>query len=84
MFGFKKKVQHTPSQQRVRLTVSGMHCPSCGMNIDGELEETPGVVSATTSYATGFTTIIFDDKLTNVATLQKCISSLGYTAVVAD
>lgn len=41
----------------VVLHVDGMHCPSCGLLIDDELEEIPGVRSASTAVRTGRSTI---------------------------
>ena len=44
---FKSK----PKGEQVTLKITGMHCPSCAMNIDGALEDTAGVIEAETSYA---------------------------------
>ena len=37
--------------KKLVLKIKGMHCTSCAMNIDGELEDTKGVKEANTSYA---------------------------------
>jgi len=29
--------------QKIKLKINGMHCVSCAMNIDGDLEDTEGV-----------------------------------------
>ncbi|MEV7521474.1 cation transporter [Streptomyces sp. NPDC091371] len=39
--------------RRVDLLIEGMHCTSCGLLIDDELEEVPGVASATTDTRRG-------------------------------
>ena len=44
---FKKKQQG----KELILTIEGMHCTSCAMNIDGALEDTEGVFNSETSYA---------------------------------
>jgi hypothetical protein len=44
MFDFFKKKQ--PQGSQLHLTITGMHCTSCAMNIDGVLEETDGVLTA--------------------------------------
>ncbi len=77
MFGlFKKKVQG----ETASFKISGMHCTSCSMNIDGELEDLPGVVSASTSYATATSKVTYDPKKVSKETLKKTIENLEYTA----
>lgn len=76
MFSFLNKKQ---SGEKIRLKVDGMHCTSCSMNIDGELEDTAGVSSATTSYATGVTEIEFDKTKVSEDELKGVITKLGYT-----
>ncbi|NCN06654.1 MAG: heavy metal transporter [Candidatus Pacebacteria bacterium] len=76
MFNF---LQKKPEGEQVLFAISGMHCVSCGMNIDGELEEIPGVVRAETSYAKGTTTVIYDAQQVGVSQLQAVIAKLGYT-----
>lgn len=44
---FKKK----KTGEIITLKLSGLHCASCSLNIDGELEEVSGVISSNTSYA---------------------------------
>ena len=50
------------------------------MNIDGELEDTKGVISAQTSYAQAQTVIQYDPSLVSIDKLKKVIESLAYTA----
>ena len=57
-----------------------MHCTSCAMNIDGELEDTNGVKSATTNYAKQFTEVEYDEGAVTDKDIAKIISTLGYTA----
>ena len=59
------------------LKITGMHCISCAMNIDGELEDL-GVKNASTNYARGETKIEFDDEKITIEQIQKTISTLGY------
>ncbi|MCX4632436.1 heavy metal-associated domain-containing protein [Streptomyces sp. NBC_01443] len=35
---------------RMEFAVTGMHCNSCGLLIDDEIEELPGVTSSTTDF----------------------------------
>lgn len=73
---FKKK----PQGSEVKLKIEGMHCTSCAMNIDGELEELDGVISASTTYASAQTKIQYDPEKVDKENFQKVITKLGYTA----
>lgn len=77
MFNFfiSKKNTHTTI---ATLRIVGMHCTSCALNIDGALEDTDGVVEATTSYAKGTTVIHFDPTKVNLPHLQSIILDAGY------
>ena len=43
-----------------KLKIEGMHCTSCAMNIDFDLEDLDGIKKAKTSYAKSETEIEFD------------------------
>ncbi len=45
---------------KIKLKISGLHCTSCPINIDGELEDTKGVKEAKTNYAKQKTEVTFD------------------------
>lgn len=77
MFGLFKK-QTTVIGEKLDLKLSGMHCTSCSLNIDGELEETEGVISVQTSYAKSQTTINFDPVRVKKEKLVEVIEKLGY------
>jgi copper chaperone len=62
----------------LELKVDGMHCASCSMNIDGELEDLDGVVEASTSYAGQKTKVTYDQSKTDKAKLIATIEELGY------
>lgn len=79
MFGLNKK---RPSGQEIVLQIEGMHCSSCAMSIDGELEDTVGIVSATTSYAKSQTSIIFDPETISIDEIKAIVSKLGYKASI--
>jgi copper chaperone CopZ len=70
--------------QTVTFKIDGMHCTSCAMSIDGELEEIKGVISAETRYAQSQTSVIFDPAKTDITTIQTAIEALGYTAINAQ
>ena len=57
-----------------------MHCASCAMNIDGELEDSGKIVSASTNYAKAETTVEFDPALISEDEIKEIIKKVGYTA----
>jgi len=71
---FRKKT----TGKKVTFKIIGMHCTSCSMNIDGELEDTQGVISATTSYSKARSTVEFDPRTISVEKLQNIVEKLDY------
>lgn len=67
------------ADKKVVFKISGMHCVSCSMNIDGELEDMEGVRSATTSYAKATSVVEFDPEKTSVEAIVATVARLGYT-----
>ena len=65
-------------QAEARLAVDGLRCASCVWVTERVLEKTPGVASATVSYATGRATLQWDSAVTDLATLAGRIAALGY------
>ncbi len=78
MFNFLKK--QSPKGTTATFKINGMHCTSCSLNIDGELEDTAGVLSANTSYAKAQTTVQYDPEKIQPKKLKKIIEALEYTA----
>ncbi len=64
----------------VTLKITGMHCTSCAMNIDFELEDIDGVSNATTNYAKQQTVVSFDPQKTTLEKILLVFESLEYTA----
>lgn len=62
------------------LTITGMHCVSCSMSIDGELEDTNGVKSAKTSYAKGQCEVEFDETIVTTDEIIQLVKKTGYQA----
>ena len=71
---FKKK----PKGEVVKIKIDGMHCTSCSMNVDGEMEDLDGVYSSSTSYAKQESTVEFDPSKVNLKQIHKVIIDLGY------
>jgi len=67
--------------QIVKLKIQGMHCTSCSMNIDGELEDTDGVLKANTSYAKSTTEVEYHPDKITPEKIKEIIKSTGYEVV---
>lgn len=65
---------------KMKFKISGMHCTSCAMNIDGELEDTQGVKSSNTNYAKSQTEVEFDEDKISDKQIIGIIQKTGYTA----
>ncbi|MET7714473.1 cation transporter [Streptomyces sp. NPDC005407] len=83
LFNRKKDTDTGP---QLVLLVEGMHCNSCGLLIDDELEDIPGVRSSSTDVKDGRTTVRLEEGA-DVATaaLVAAVQQAGdYTARPAD
>lgn len=65
----------------ITFKLSGLHCTSCALTIDLDLEEVPGVKNATTSYAASQTMVEYDPALVSPETLKQVIAKSGYQVV---
>lgn len=63
-----------------KFKITGMHCSSCAMTIDMDLEELEGVKSSSTSYAKQETEIEFDPEKVTDNLVAETIKKSGYTA----
>lgn len=63
-----------------KFKIDGMHCASCAMNIDFELEDLDGVKSSNTSYAKQENEIEFDENKLNLENIISQIEKTGYKA----
>jgi copper chaperone CopZ len=81
MFSILKKKNEV---QTITFKIEGMHCNSCAMNIDGELEDTEGVTSADTNYAKSKTVVTYDPTKISEAKLKEVIKSLDYSVTESN
>lgn len=77
MFDFLKKKATTGEELRLKIT--GMHCTSCALNIDGVLEETEGVIAAETSYARAQSKITYDPQKINKVKILEVLQQFEYS-----
>lgn len=59
-----------------------MHCTTCAMNIDGELEDTEGVKKSITNYARQQTEVEFDPAKITEAKINEIIKKTGYNSTL--
>ena len=78
------KTRSEENGPQVVLKVDGMHCAGCGLLIDDELEDVPGVRSSRTDVRRGRSTVRLDDEgAADHAALIAAVERAGYQAVVA-
>lgn len=65
-----------------KLKIDGMHCNSCAMTIDFDLEDLEGIKSARTSYAKQECEVEFDEENVNEQVIIQTIQKTGYQAQI--
>jgi len=65
-----------------KLKIAGMHCSSCAMNIDFDLEELAGVRAVSTSYARQECEIEFDEETIALDKVLEQIKKTGYKGMI--
>ena len=63
-----------------KLKIEGMHCTSCAMNIDFDLEDLEGIKSVKTSYAKQECEIEFEEEKIELEMILQTIQKTGYKA----
>ena len=67
-----------------KLKIKGMHCVSCAMNIDFDLEDLDGVKSVNTNYAKAECVVEYEEEKVNEEKIMETIKKTGYTAVSVE
>jgi copper ion binding protein len=60
------------------IRVSGMHCPSCVMRIEGLEDELLGIQKINASYQKGEVQVEFDENCVSLEQILTAMKSLGY------
>lgn len=63
-----------------KLKIEGMHCASCAMSIDFDLEDLDGVRSVKTSYAKQESEVEFDEDKLTIEKILEQVQKTGYKA----
>ena len=66
--------------KKVVFKIIDMHCTSCAMTIDGDLEDTGKVKSAKTNYAKGMIEVEFNPEKISPEDIIAIIKKSGYSA----
>lgn len=64
-----------------KLKICDMHCVSCALNIDFDLEDLEGIKSAKTSYAKCECEVEFDEEKLKIEQIIQQIEKTGYKAI---
>lgn len=67
-------------KQQMTLDIAGMHCTSCALNIDLDLEDLTGVISVKTHFAKAQTKVIFEEEKISIEEIIGSIKKIGYEA----
>jgi len=66
--------------KKIKLTIEGMHCASCGSNIEKVVGKIRGVNSISVSLMTNKAIIEAEDSV-NMEEIKKSISRIGYKII---
>lgn len=70
--------------QRVNLSLFGMHCSSCANIIERSLKKVPGVKSANVNFAAEKASVQFEAGMNNVQAAIEAVIKAGYKAELVD
>lgn len=69
-------------EQSVTLSVPGMNCPVCPITVKKAIEKVTGVKSTNVSYENKLATVLYDDQLADIASIQEATKNVGYLSEV--
>lgn len=64
----------------VKYNLSGLHCSSCALNIEGALEDSEGIKNASVNYAKSVLEVEYDDTSLPSGKIQEIVKQTGYGA----
>lgn len=65
-----------------KLHIEGMHCSSCAMSIDFDLEDIEGIVDTKTNYVSQETEVVFNEKIITIEEIVAQIKKTGYQVTI--
>lgn len=66
--------------KKILLNIEGMHCSSCAMSIDFDLEDLKGINEARTNYAKQKCEVEFNENKITIEEVLKQVQKTGYKA----
>ncbi|MHB1355055.1 MAG: heavy metal translocating P-type ATPase [Anaerolineae bacterium] len=71
-------------QERISLSLTGMHCASCAAIIERVLRKVPGVKQANVNFAAEKAAVTYDVGVIRIASLIEAVKKAGYKAEVVN
>lgn len=68
-------------KEKIKISITGMHCAACSARIERVVGNMEGVGSCSVNLATEQAQIDFDSSLTGLRKIQEAISGLGFSAI---
>ncbi len=68
------------SQEKLSLSITGMHCASCAQNIEKRIKREAGVLGASVSYTAGKASVDYDPERISDRKLAGIVNGMGYKA----
>jgi len=66
------------AEEEIKISIGGMHCATCALNLEEGLRELPGIRTVNVSYATEKAAVRFDRTISDEKAFRKVIEDLGY------
>lgn len=79
---FTMPISLMAAEQTVILKVDGMTCQSCPYQVKSALKRVEGVINASASLETREAEVMFDDAVTNIATLTEATTNAGFPSTL--
>jgi len=67
--------------EKATLDISGMHCASCAMSVEGALKKVEGVSKAAVNFATEKAYVEYDPSALSVHDLERAVKDAGYSVI---
>jgi Cu+-exporting ATPase len=70
--------------EKATLDITGMHCASCAMNLEGSLKKVDGVSKAAVNFATEKAYVEYDPAKVTMSDLERTVTDAGYSVINGD
>ncbi|AKM82621.1 TPA: copper-translocating P-type ATPase [Candidatus Berkelbacteria bacterium] len=72
------------NDKKIQINLSGMHCASCALIIEKEINKLPGIKQANVNFGAEKASIIYDEDSLKIEEITKTIKNAGYEAEIVD